>query len=162
MQHRSEPIPALSAGAVEHHWYTARIADKVAGALSSNAAPIARPLQRPCWPRAGGRRDSPAPSPVAGRVSASSQAGALVRQALGIVPFRARSAPAHRSGGEFGAVEPGAHHRAIGASACRDCRHRPLKLTLPTSPPVQAVQLNKVYPTPCTTVPTSSFALGAG
>jgi hypothetical protein len=85
-----------------------------------------------------------------------------VRQSLGIAACGARSARSHRSGSEFGAVEPAAHRLAIGANAYRDCRHRALKLTLPTSPPVQAVQLNKVYPPPCTTVPTSSFALGAG
>jgi hypothetical protein len=32
-----------------------------------------------------------------------------------------------------------------------------LKLTLPTPPPVPAVQFNKVYQTPCTSAPSSSF-----
>ena len=36
----------------------ARIAGSAAGASSSNAAPIARPLQRPRWPHAEGRHDA--------------------------------------------------------------------------------------------------------
>jgi hypothetical protein len=114
------------------------------------------------WPCAEGRREPHAPSPIAGWVCAPSQAGAFARQALGSATCRASSALPHRSGDKLGAVEPGAYQHAIGANACRDCPHRQLKLTLPTSPPVQAVQSNKVYPTPCTTVPTSSFTLGAG
>jgi hypothetical protein len=40
-------------------------------------------------------------------------------------------------------------HDAVQAS--HRCQNNLLKLTPPHSPPSQAVQFNKVYPTPCTT-----------
>ena len=46
---------------------------------------------------------------------------------------------------------------AVRCSMHRHCRHRPLKLTLPTVTAGPAVQSNKVYPTPCTTAPSFSF-----
>jgi hypothetical protein len=47
-------------------------------------------------------------------------------------------------------------HDAAQAS-CR-YRHNLLKLTPPHSPPSQAVQFNKVYPTPCTTTAFEKYA----
>jgi hypothetical protein len=43
-------------------------------------------------------------------------------------------------------------------SAFHSCQHNLLKLTLPHPPSLQAVQFNKVYPTPCTTTGFEKYA----
>ena len=116
------------------------------------AALIARPLQRPCLPRAEDGRDTHSPPHSLATVGLHLQARTLARQPRrSYTSTRPGSLP-HRSGVPFVASARARRHAAVRCSANRHCRHRPLKLTLPIVIAGSAVQANTFYPTPCTTV----------
>ena len=127
-----------------NHSRAARIAGSGAGAWSSPAALIARPLQRPGWPSVEVRRDAHARPHSVRTVGLRTQALALpasatprqyaapVRRAT--TPGRAATLP-HRPHASFGVSLQPRRHCAARCSRHQHCRHRPLKLATPTSPP---------------------------
>ncbi|WP_405029651.1 transposase [Methylibium sp.] len=117
-----------------------RIASSATGAWSSIAAPTARPLQRlqrPCWSLVETRRDAHARPYSVFSVGLRTQARSLLRRPRrGGTPGRAGSL-AHRPHAAFVASMRPRQHAAVRCSMHRHCRHRPLKLTLPTPPPAR-------------------------
>lgn len=132
----------------------ARIAGSGAGACSSSWRPTERPSPPSPRPRAEARRDAHPSAHASCKVSSPTQTGACVCRPQRSGP---PSATHPRASGLNAGLRTDGRLACTCAAHC-GCPRSRLKLTLPTPTAAAAVQSNKVYLTPCTTVPSFSVA----